>query len=178
MTENELRTALGRIEKLEAGMRSTLLHRIVQAIAPSPAFAAVYRRLGPGTDRWLLRVTRGRINRWYGFPALLLQTIGSKSGQPRTTPLFYVREGADFFIVGTNFGTEHHPAWTTNLLKQPNAEITLGEDSLSVRAELLDEARFQELWPSFNKMYGGYDAYLKRLTTRRPRMFRLKPQTS
>lgn len=179
MTQEELRAALSRIATMEAETQSTLLHRFAQAVAPTRAFAEVYRRIGPSMDRWLLRVTRGRVApKVWGFPALLLRTAGAKTGQARTTPLYYVREGADFFVVGTNFGTAHHPAWTANLLKQSNASITIGEDTLPVRAELLDEARFQTLWPRFTAMYGGYDAYLERLTSRRPRMFRLSPQTS
>jgi deazaflavin-dependent oxidoreductase (nitroreductase family) len=140
-------------------------------------FIAIYRRVGPKIDPWLLKVTGGRIaTRLYGFPTLVLFTTGAKSGQRRQTPLFYVRDGDAFAIVGTNFGTEHHPAWTNNLTKTPAAEIAVGQESLAVDAKLADDATFERLWPKFSAIYGGYDAYLERLTHRKPRMFVMQPR--
>ena len=163
MTEDarELQASLGRIAEHERGIRETWLNRLFQAIGPSRAFAAVYRRVGPRVDPWLMRKTGGRItSRLYGFPALLLVTTGAKSGARRTSPLLYVRDGDDFVVVGTNFGTENHPAWTGNLLKTPEAHITVGPETLAVTARLCDEATFTRLWPKFRAIYRGYDVYL------------------
>jgi deazaflavin-dependent oxidoreductase (nitroreductase family) len=175
---DELREALDRVAKLEASLApTTIASRLLRKIGPTRWFAAFYRRFGPLVDPWLLRKTGGRIaTQVYGFPALLLISIGAKSGQPRTSPLLYARDGDDFLIVGTNFGTKNHPAWTGNLLANPGAEIVVGEDTLAVGAELVDEATFERLWPRFVAVYGGYDDYLKRLTHRSPRMFRLTPR--
>lgn len=171
-----LRAQLERVAAYEAGLRRTPLNRLLQRLGPTRPFVAVYRRLGPRIDPWLVRRTGGRIaTRVYGFPALLLVTTGARSGLRRTSPLFYVRDGDDFVVVGTNFGTEHHPAWTTNLLRRPEAEIEVGGETLAVRAELVDPAGFERLWPRFRAVYGGYDTYLERLTDRTPRMFRLRP---
>jgi deazaflavin-dependent oxidoreductase (nitroreductase family) len=175
---DELRAALDRVDRLEASLApTTLTSRLLRKIGPKPWFAAFYRRFGPLVDPWLLRKTGGRIaTKIYGFPALLLVTTGSRSGQERTSPLLYARDGDDFLIVGTNFGTKNHPAWTGNLLAHPEARIVVGEDTLAVSAELVDPATFERLWPRFVAVYGGYDDYLKRLTHRSPRMFRLKPR--
>ncbi len=172
----ELRAVLDRIALHERGLRKTWVHQVLRALGPTRAFASLYRRLGPKLDPWLLRVTGGRIaTRWYGVPSLLLITTGAKTGLKRTSPLLYVRDGDDFVVVGTNFGTEHHPAWTANLLKTPGAEIVVGDDTLAVTAALCDRAAFDRLWPSFTAVYDGYRAYLARLTGREPRMFRLRP---
>jgi deazaflavin-dependent oxidoreductase (nitroreductase family) len=145
-------------------------------IGPTRPFAAFYRRFGPVVDPWMLRATGGRIaTKIYGLPVLLLLSVGAKSGLKRTSPLLYARDGDDFVIVGTNFGTKNHPGWTANLLKDPEAEIVVGEDTLAVTAALVDEESFKELWSRFVTIYGGYEAYLKRLTNRTPRMFRLAP---
>jgi len=173
----DVRKVLDRVAAHERTLKRTWVNRVLQAIAPSPAFVAVYRRLGPKIDPWLLRATKGRIaTELYGFPSLLLYTTGAKSGERRTSPLFYVRDGDAFAVVGTNFGTEHHPAWTGNLLKTPEAEITVGGETLGVGAELADAATFERLWPKFRAVYGGYDVYLKRLKHRKPRMFVLHPR--
>jgi len=172
----ELRAQLERVAAYEAGLRRTPLNRLLQRLGPTRPFIAVYRRLGPRIDPWLVRRTGGRIaTRVYGFPALLLVTTGARSGQRRTSPLLYVRDGDDFLVVGTNFGTEHHPAWTTNLLHDPEAEIVVGDQTLAVTAELVDPAGFERLWPRFRAVYGGYETYRRRLTSRTPRMFRLRP---
>jgi deazaflavin-dependent oxidoreductase (nitroreductase family) len=176
MTNDELREALDRIAHRERDTRSTWVNRILRAIGPTRPFVALYRRLGPKIDPWLMRTTGGRIaTHVYGFPALLLTSIGAKSGAKRTSPLLYARDGDDFLIVGTNFGTEHHPAWTKNLLKTSDAQIVVGDDTLDVRAEPVDEATFRRVWQRFTSVYPGYDAYLVRLTHRTPRMFRLRP---
>ncbi len=175
----QLRAALDRVAAYERSIQKTWIHHAFQLVGPTRAFAAVYRRLGPKVDPWLMRTTRGRItSRLYGFPALLLITIGAKTGKERTSPLLYVRDGEDFVIVGTNFGTEHHPAWTGNLLKTPEARIVIGEETIAVTAELCDGATLERLWPKFTSVYGGYDAYRARLTRRTPRMFRLHPRAA
>ena len=50
--------------------------------------------------------TNGRIGRRLpGFaPALLLHTVGAKSGQPRTTSLSYSNDGNDYLIVASKGG--------------------------------------------------------------------------
>jgi deazaflavin-dependent oxidoreductase (nitroreductase family) len=177
VTKDELDAALAHAADLEAGLRAnTPVNRLLQKLGPTRPFIAFYRRFGPVVDPWLMRTTGGRIaTSVYGFPALLLVTTGAKSGQRRTSPLLYARDENDFFVVGTNFGTEHHPAWTANLLKHPEAEIALGEHTIPVDAELVDDATFERIWTRFTAVYPGYDDYRKRLTHRHPRMFRLRP---
>jgi deazaflavin-dependent oxidoreductase (nitroreductase family) len=180
MTNDTTGAALTRVAEYEAGLRGgTVANRLLRWLGPRRPFVALYRRLGPRVDPWLLRSTGGlSATKLYGFPLLLLVTKGAKTGKRRTSPLLYVREGNDFFIVGTNFGTEHHPAWTGNLTKHGSAEIVIGTDTLPVAAEQVDDATFARLWPRFTAVYPGYDVYLTRLTKRKPRMFRLQVSRS
>jgi len=164
------------IAEVEQRRRTTVLTRLLNRIGPTRAFAAVYRRLGPAVDPWLMHKTDGKvISRWYGFPFLLLTTTGAKSGQKRVQPLLYIRDGRDFAIVGTNFGQKHHPAWTANLLAHPQGEVEVGPVTLAVTAELADADTWQRLWPSFAAVYPGYPSYLSRTGGRKPRMFVLHP---
>ena len=48
--------------------------------------------------------------------ALILTTTGRKSGQPRTTVLSYVRDDHRLLVLGSNFGQQRHPSWSTNLI--------------------------------------------------------------
>jgi deazaflavin-dependent oxidoreductase (nitroreductase family) len=167
---------LQRVAEFEQGRKTTAITRLLKRIGPTRTFAAVYKRLGPAVDPWLMRKTHGQlISRWYGLPALLLATTGAKSGQRRVQPLMYIRDGHDFAIVGTNFGQTHHPAWTGNLLAHPEAEVEVGPVTLAVTAELADSETWQRLWPNFVAVYPGYASYLSRTGGRKPRMFVLQP---
>ena len=171
----QTRAKLDRIAEHEGALGSTLMNRVLRAVGPSRAFTFVYSRLGPILDRPLLRHAGKKVGRFYGFPALLLATTGAKTGKRRESPLLYVRDGDAFVVVGTNWGGERHPAWTGNLMKNPNAQIETAGEQLDVTAELADEATWQRLWPKMGAMYAGYDKYLERLKHRTPRMFLLHP---
>ena len=175
--DTDLRAALGRVAELEATANpNTFAGRLLRKVGSTRPFIAFYRRFGPKVDPWLHARTGGRIApERYGMTSLLLKTIGAKTGLERTSPLLYARDGDDFLIVGTNFGTTHHPAWSGNLLKNPEAAIVVGVDTFKVSAEKVDDATFAAMWPRFTAIYPGYDDYLIRLTHRKPRMFRLRP---
>jgi len=165
---------LTRIAEFEAGARPTPVTAVLRTVGQTKLFARVYRRVGPRVDPWLLRRDQGRaIAKVYGLPALLLHSVGATSGEPRTSPLLYRRDGDAFAVVGTNFGQVRHPAWTANLLAHPDAEIDIGPVHLAVRAEPADAATWHRLWPQFCDVYPGYRHYLERCGDRVPRMFRL-----
>lgn len=69
-----------------------------------------------------------------GQNALLLNTVGAKSGQPRTTPLLYVPLDGDIYILGSFRGSPKHPAWVFNLRANPVARVEIGAESYDVDA--------------------------------------------
>ena len=109
----------------------------------------------------------------YGLPILSLHTIGAKSGQPRVSPLVYVRDGDDVMLIGTNFGQAKHPGWTANLLAHPAPSVQIGPETLEVRAAQVDDETWQRIFPSFVAVYPGYANYMQRRGHLPPRMFRL-----
>jgi len=123
---------LRRVAAYESRIRPTLLTRIFRVIGRTRLFAAIYKRIGPKLDTFLMRHARFT-NRLLGLPSLLLVTTGARSGQPRTSPLIYMRDSESFVVVGTNFGQSHHPAWTANLLAHPRAAIEIGAQRLLVQ---------------------------------------------
>ena len=86
--------------------------------------AAVYRR------------THGRVlGRMAGQPVLLLETVGRRSGQRRTTPVQYLATGETFVVVASDGGSARPPAWYLNLLANPHARVQAGPRSIDVRAQ-------------------------------------------
>ncbi len=155
------------------GSESSLLRRPVIAFASTRAGSWLVRTLTP-LDRRILQRSRGRYTALgpLGAPVLLLTTRGARTGQPRTTPLLYARDGDDLIVVGSNFGQEHHPAWTANLLADPHATVTIGGTDVSAVGALLEGEEAESGFARMVEVARTYDAYRSR-TARRIRVFRL-----
>ncbi len=55
---------------------------------------------------FLYRISRGKIwKNMLGMPVLLLTASGRKSGQPRTTPVVYLRDNDDHLIAASKGGS-------------------------------------------------------------------------
>ena len=69
------------------------------------------------------RETDGEVGyMWNGAPTLLLTTTGRKSGEARTAPLIFGRDGDDYLVVASVGGTPKHPAWYLNLHRRPRRD--------------------------------------------------------
>jgi deazaflavin-dependent oxidoreductase (nitroreductase family) len=169
---------LAAIDEFDAKPAKGVLHKVGMTLGPKPWFISVYRRLGPKIDPLLSRVGDGSLVRSiYGLPTMLIHTKGAKSGQPRSNPLLYARDGEDFIVVGTNFGQPKHPAWTANLLAHPDAEVEIGTIMLPVKAALIEGEEWDAVFARLVAIYPGYALYLDRRGDLPPRLFRLIPQT-
>jgi deazaflavin-dependent oxidoreductase (nitroreductase family) len=149
---------------------------VVQRLGAQRWFAALGRRLAP-LDRRLYRLTQGRwsvIGR-HVLPTLLITTTGRKSGLPRTQPLLYATDGDGYIVVGSNWGQANHPAWSSNLLAQPTARVTVGDREFDVCATLITGPERDRLWQLVQPIWPGYAAYAERAEGREIRIFRLMP---
>lgn len=72
-----------------------------------------------------------------GTPLLLMTSKGAKSGQPRTTPLAYTRDGDRYVVIASKGGAPTHPDWYYNLTADPNVTIEVGSQTL--RAVAIEE---------------------------------------
>ena len=96
--------------------------------------------------------------RFEGRPLLILNTIGAKSGDPRSHALMYGTDGDDLFIIASKGGAPENPAWYHNLLANPDVNIELGDerfDAVATPAEGSDRDRLMEKmvadWPFFGE---------------------------
>lgn len=155
------------------GSEDGFLRRPLVAFASTKVGSWTIRTLTP-VDRTLLQRTRGRYTVLgpIGAPTLLLTTTGRKSRQPRTTPLLYARDGDRLVVTGSNFGQEHHPAWTANLLADPHATVGMAGRTIPVRAELATGADADRLYRKMVDVASVYDVYRDR-TGRDIRVFTL-----
>ena len=65
---------------------------------------------------------------------VLLTTTGRRSGEPRTTPLMFDRDGDDVLVIASNVGAPRHPDWYLNLEADPRVTVELDDDRYEARA--------------------------------------------
>jgi deazaflavin-dependent oxidoreductase (nitroreductase family) len=133
-----------------------------------PTMAALRRRIAAPVPlvRWLFehtRPVRRRINALeaaqverfgkspvsllYRTPVLVLVSQGRRSGQPRRTPLAYLRDGDDMIVVGGAAGQTATPDWVANLRTEPHATIVADRRRHRVEARELAGAERDDWWP-------------------------------
>ncbi len=112
---------------------------------------------------WLLSRSHGRIGkRFLGVPVLLLTTIGRISGEARTTPLFYLREGESLVLVASRGGTSRHPDWYQNIERHPQVAVQIAKETRAMMARMASEEEVQELWPKLIAMFRVWERFQQR----------------
>jgi len=101
-----------------------------------------------------------------GLPTLLLTCIGRKSGEQRTVPLVFLRNGEDMVIVGSLAGYDQHPAWSRNLSANPQCWVQLDRRKMTAVARQATEKERQELWPKLIALLPLWDLFQQQ--TERP----------
>ncbi len=97
--------------------------------------------------------------------ALVLETVGRKSGEIRSLPLLYLPEGDGFVIIASNYGQERPPAWWFNLQAQPEAHVLLSGRRVPVRARRLEGDEREAIIPrcrAYNPQWNEYFASVHR----------------
>lgn len=114
----------------------------------------------PGTpgafSRWMQHRMNARTNRkirrglgkFMSMDVLILHTVGSRSDQPRETPVAWFAEGEDARLIVASGGGSRHPDWFANLMAHPDqASIELpGRDAVPVTPHRLDGADRERAW--------------------------------
>jgi deazaflavin-dependent oxidoreductase (nitroreductase family) len=113
---------------------------------------------------WVFRLSGGRLGAKFlrGAPVLLLTTKGRKSGEARTAPVLYLRDGERIVVVASKGGFSHHPAWYLNLAEDPNVTVEIGNERHAMVARRASAAEKQALWPKLTAMYRDFDDYQAR----------------
>ncbi len=157
---------------------------MAQGLSLHPAFQRVGPAIVPKLDKTLHKVSGGRV--MIGqmmLPMVMLEHTGAKSGLARKTPLATMPDGDGFWLVGSNYGRPDHPAWTANLLANPDVAVVHHGRRQELRARLVDGAERDAIWPRLTAFWPGYAEYQKMNDPstdqgRVLRIFRLDPRPS
>lgn len=111
----------------------------------------------------LYKATGGRfLPRWFaGAPVMVLETVGRRSGKPRSTPTLYLRDGEALVVVASNAGADRVPAWWLNLLDAGEATAVIGGDRRRVRPRVVEGEERRRLWEAFVEMYPQAQEYTR-----------------
>ncbi|AIA04225.1 nitroreductase family deazaflavin-dependent oxidoreductase [Streptomyces noursei] len=148
--------------------------RLVQKISSTRTFARVAPHVIPALDRAVHRLSGGKaLLSTRMLPGVVLTATGARSGLPRSTPLACMpQDDGGWLLIGSNFGRPGHPAWTGNLIKNPEAEVSWRGRDVPVRARLLTGEERARAWRAALEFWPPYAAYQARLE-REIRLFRL-----
>jgi deazaflavin-dependent oxidoreductase (nitroreductase family) len=116
--------------------------------------------------RWMNKWMMNRIRRtgkapFMGFDALVLTTIGRKSGAERTTPLgWFPGKDGTWLIVASAAGATKNPDWYHNLAAHPDkVQLETAGRKVAVVAEQLHGAEREEAWRQItaaSPQFAGY----------------------
>ena len=121
-------------------------------------------RRGAGLHTGVYRLSRGMIgHRVPGLPQmLLLDHVGAKSGQKRTSPLAYARDGDDLVLVASKGGHPKNPAWFHNLKANPETTVQVGGERRAVRARIARPEERERLWARADAVWSDFKTYRER----------------
>jgi deazaflavin-dependent oxidoreductase (nitroreductase family) len=96
---------------------------------------------------------------WQGTQTILLTTTGHRSGEARTVPLIYGRDGESYLVVASKGGADEPPAWYVNLQADPAVEVQDRGDVFKATARTATADEQARLWPIMTKEWPAYDEY-------------------
>jgi deazaflavin-dependent oxidoreductase (nitroreductase family) len=84
---------------------------------------------------------------------VLLTTTGARTGQRRTTPMMFHRDGGRLLVIASNAGAPRDPDWYRNLVAHPRVTVEVGEETYDAQAEPLSGAERDQAWAMLKETY-------------------------
>lgn len=131
----------------------------------------IHRQLDRRLSRvgvWVMRRTNGSISTKFNVSALVLTTIGRKSGKRRSVVLQYFPDGEAMVVVATNDGGATHPAWYLNLVSTGTARIEVDGREFNAIATQLTGAEAAGWWRRIVERAPDYKRYTRAAGRRFP----------
>lgn len=132
-------------------------------VPPGGSRGPRYPRVGLrfGNVMMLRQFRKGRARTRGGIDTLMLETVGSKSGQRRQSVLGYLAEGDDaWLVIAALAGARRHPAWLYNLAGQPDVTIQFRDGlQVDVRAETLEGEDLAAAWERIGREAPEFPKY-------------------
>src|ERR1700677_3719762 len=112
-------------------------------------------------NTWMYRRNGGQGigGNFQNIPVALLTTTGRRTGEPRISPLYFLRDGDRVIVAASKGGAAKNPMWDLNLKTTPKVQGQTNKEVVCLTpADPPDEER-DRYWPQLVDMYPSYDAY-------------------
>jgi deazaflavin-dependent oxidoreductase (nitroreductase family) len=129
------------------GLNSPQTNTIIKWMSRAQTF--VYKKTGGKVGGTFLQ----------GAPVALLTTTGRKTGEPRVSPLLYLRDGNRIVLVASKGGSASNPMWYLNLKANPKVSVQIKDEVLHLTARDASEAERAQYWPRLVQMYSSFEDY-------------------
>jgi deazaflavin-dependent oxidoreductase (nitroreductase family) len=102
--------------------------------------------------------------KFMGFPAVVLTTVGAKTGKEHSHVLGGFPDGKDaWLVIASAGGAPSHPAWFFNLAKNPDhVWLHVGNRKLKVNVESLQGIEREKAYDRVSAVAKGYASYPKK----------------
>jgi deazaflavin-dependent oxidoreductase (nitroreductase family) len=97
-----------------------------------------------------------------GMPILLLTSTGARSGEQRTAPVAYLRDGERLIVFASKAGAPENPAWYHNVTADPQVTVEVGSEKLQMRAQELHGQERDVLFAQQAQVLPQFGEYAKR----------------
>lgn len=143
-------------------------NKLLQRIGATRIGVWVIKHVVAPLDRRLYRWSNGRFLTTGRplAPMLLLTTTGRKSGQPRTTPVFYLRDGDRVILCNVNPGFERPNPWVLNIRANSIVQAQIGATTQRYQAREANPEEIEQYWPQLVQMWPAYQQHFERSNQR------------
>jgi len=100
--------------------------------------------------------------------ALVLRTIGRKSGKTQLAPLIFNWWKDEAVIVASKGGSDQHPAWYLNLVAQNTVDVQIKNKRYRCTWRIAEGEERQRIWNYMADYFPPYRDYQKRTTREIP----------
>jgi F420H(2)-dependent quinone reductase len=124
-------------------------------------YSDVFFKLMSRLNTWMYRRNNGEGlgGTFQNIPVALLTTTGRKSGQPRVSPLYFLRDGDRVVVAASRGGSDRNPMWYGNLKANPKVQVQIKSEVLDLNARDANEEERARYWPQLVQMYPTYEDY-------------------
>jgi F420H(2)-dependent quinone reductase len=124
-------------------------------------YSDVFLKLMSRLNTWMYRRNNGEGlgGTFQKIPVALLTTTGRKSGQPRISPLYFLRDGDRVVVAASRGGSDRNPMWYGNLKANPKVQVQIKSEVLDLNARDANEEERARYWPQLVQMYPTYEDY-------------------
>jgi deazaflavin-dependent oxidoreductase (nitroreductase family) len=101
-------------------------------------------------------------------PMILITMKGAKTGEVRTIPLVYSKDGARLVVIASMAGAPNNPDWYHNLKAHPNVTVEVGSEKFPIKASLATGDERERLFNQQAAMLPVFNDYRKKTTRQIP----------